>query len=307
MILLADLGATNARFSVTEDCNTFRHDETYSINNFDSIESLCANYLEDKNIENVERAVIGVAAPIIGDYVSFVNVDLQFSIEQLKKNLFPKGLYVLNDLALQAHALFNIDPNDLSHIGKCKISDGPKILVAPGTGLGLAGIIGKEVIATEAGHINIPQKKLDSDLTIMVRRFIQENERLPTYEDFLSGKGITFFHSTLSGDKDSKLTSEEILLGRNDIYCRNTIDLLNNLLASFLRYVTLVWGSYGGVMISGSIVNSLLLEEDYAEFRRVFEDSETMGNYMRKTPLAKVKIPDIGFAGGLHLARKYMK
>ena len=54
-------------------------------------------------------------------------------------------------------------------------------------------------------------------------------------------------------------------------------------------------------------MNSLLLEEDYAEFRRVFEDSETMGNYMRKTPLAKVKIPDIGFAGGLHLARKYMK
>ncbi len=146
-----------------------------------------------------------------------------------------------------------------------------------------------------------------STLTIMVRRFIQENERLPTYEDFLSGKGITFFHSTLSGDKDSKLTSEEILLGRNDIYCRNTIDLLNNLLASFLRYVTLVWGSYGGVMISGSIVNSLLLEEDYAEFRRVFEDSETMGNYMKKTPLAKVKIPDIGFTGGLHLARKYMK
>ena len=307
MILLADLGATNARFSVTEDCNTFRHDETYSINNFDSIESLCANYLEDKNIENVERAVIGVAAPIIGDYVSFVNVDLQFSIEQLKKNLFPKGLYVLNDLALQAHALFNIDPNDLSYIGKCKISNGPKILVAPGTGLGLAGIIGEEVIATEAGHINIPLKKLDSDLTIMVRRFIQENQRLPTYEDFLSGKGITFFHSTLSGDKDSKLTSEEILLGRNDYYCRNTIDLLNNLLASFLRYVTLVWGSYGGVMISGSIVNSLLLEEDYAEFRRVFEDSETMGNFMKKTPLAKVKIPNIGFTGGLHLARKYMK
>ena len=307
MILLADLGATNARFSVTEDCNTFRFDATYPIDNFHSIESLCLAYFEDQNLDKVERAIIGVAAPIIGDSVSFVNTDMRFSIEQLKKNLFPKGLFVLNDLALQAHAIIDLNSNALSYIGEGKISEGPKILVSPGTGLGLAGIVGQEVIATEAGHINIPFKNLGSDLTIMITRFIEENRRSPTYEDFLSGKGIIYFHSVLAGYQDPNLTSEEILSDRKDKYCRSTIDLLNNLLASYLRYVTLVWGSYGGVLLSGSITESLLLQEDYEEFRREFEDSETMGNFMKKIPLAILRIPDIGFTGGLRIAKTYMK
>ena len=304
MILLADLGATNARLCVTEDCNSYSLEANYSITDFDSIEVLCNRYLKDKNLDALEKAVIGVAAPVIGDSISFVNTDLHFSIKQLKKNLFPKGLSVVNDLALQAHALSNLDTNDLSYIGDRKVSSGPKILVSPGTGLGLAGIIGEEVVATEAGHINIPDKNFKPDFKMIVDRFISENKRVPTYEDFLSGKGITYFYSTLSGDLDSRLTSEEILLQRNDSFCQHTIDLLNFLLASYLRYVALVWGSYGGVFLSGSIINSLTLEDDYEGFRKVFEDSETMGKFLEQTPLAIVRLKDIGFAGGLRLAKQ---
>ena len=126
---------------------------------------------------------------------------------------------------------------------------------------------------------------------------------MPTYEDLLSGKGITYFYSTLSGDLDSKLTSERILSERSDPHCLSTINLLNYLLASYLRYMALVWGANGGVLLSGSIVNSLLLEEDFAEFRKTFEDSETMKDFMEATPLAILKLEDIGFVGGLELAK----
>ena len=68
--------------------------------------------------------------------------------------------------------------------------------------------------------------------------------------------------------------------------------------------MALVWGSHGGVFLSGSIVNSLLLEEDYQEFRNTFEDSETMKDFMRKIPLAIVLFEDIGFVGGLELSKK---
>ena len=83
-----------------------------------------------------------------------------------------------------------------------------------------------------------------------------------------------------------------------------SINLLNYLLSSYLRCVSLVWGSNGGVLLSGSIVNSLVLEEDYQEFRDTFEDSDTMKNFMQSTPLAIVRIKDIGFAGGLELSKK---
>ena len=99
-------------------------------------------------------------------------------------------------------------------------------------------------------------------------------------------------------------SNEEILSNRENKHCLQSINLLNYLLSSYLRYVALVWGSHGGVLLSGSIVNSLVLEEDYQEFRDTFEDSDTMKNFMQSTPLAILRINDIGFAGGLELSKK---
>ena len=144
------------------------------------------------------------------------------------------------------------------------------------------------------------------DLKKIIDRFILDNKRVPTYEDLLSGKGITYFHSTLSGDLDGDLSSEKILSERSDPHCLHSINLLNYLLASYLRYMALVWGASGGVLLSGSIVNSLLLEEDFTEFRKTFEDSETMKDFMQSVPLAIVRLEDIGFAGGLELSKKLL-
>ena len=170
--------------------------------------------------------------------------------------------------------------------------------------MGLAGILGENVIATEAGHINISDNELRSDLKVIIDRFTEETHRAPTYEDFLSGKGITYFYKALSGETNLDLSSEEILLASEDKYSLQTIDVLNYLLSSYLRYMALVWGSHGGVLLSGSIVNTLLLEEDYQEFRNTFEDSETMRDFMRTVPLAIVLIEEIGFEGGLELSKK---
>ena len=305
MILIADLGATNARFCITEMGNEYRDVKTYPITKFTKLEELLELYLSDtSNLQGVNKAVIGVAAPILGDDVSFVNVDLAFKISSLKKNLFTEGLTVVNDLALQAYAVSNLDPKDILYIGERKITDEPKILVSPGTGLGLAGIVNNSVVSTEAGHINISDKILRPDLKKIVDKFIEDNSRVPTYEDFLSGKGISFFYRTLSQNNLKNLTNEEILSNREDENCRRAIGLQNYLLASYLRYVALVWGAKGGVLLAGSIVNSLIHEEDHDSFRSTFEDSETMKKFMQQIPLALLTIQDIGFAGGMELAKK---
>ena len=305
MILIADLGATNARFCITEVGNEYRDVKTYPISKFTNLEELLELYLSDTgNLQGVNKAVIGVAAPILGDDVSFVNVDLEFKISSLKKTLFTEGLTVVNDLALQAYAVSNLDSKDIHYIGERKITDEPKILVSPGTGLGLAGIVNNSVVSTEAGHINISDKVLRPDLKKIVDKFIEDNSRVPTYEDFLSGKGINFFYRTLSQNNIKNLTNEEILSNREDEDCIRAIGLQNYLLASYLRYVALVWGAKGGVLLAGSIVNSLIHEEDHDSFRSTFEDSETMKKFMQQIPLALLTIQDIGFAGGMELAKK---
>ena len=307
MILLADIGATNARFSVTSDCTQYEHSDNLHVVGSDSLEELCNDYLNRHQLANkVNKAVIGVAAPIINDKVSFVNANISFSIQELKKQFFKGGLIVINDLALQAHAIKGLKENEFSFIGlnnpKAK---GPKLLVSPGTGLGLAGIIDQKIISTEAGHLNIPQKESKHDLKKIIDTFTSSNKRVPTYEDFLSGKGISYFYEVLSEGKGPNLSSEEILDNKSmHEACINTRELLIYLLGSYLRYVALVWGSTGGVYLSGSIVNSLITKETYQTFRGVFEDSETMQGLLKVIPLILVTIDDIGFRGAIELSKK---
>ena len=307
MILLADIGATNARFSVTSDCSKYENCDNLKVDGSRSLEELCNDYLNRHQLANkVKKAVIGVAAPIFGDEVSFVNANISFSIQGLKKQFFREGLIVINDLALQAHAIKDLEKSELSYIGLNKQQvNGPKILVSPGTGLGLAGITAQEIIATEAGHLNIPQKEIKNDLNKIIDTFVSTNNRVPTYEDFLSGKGISYFYEVLSAGKGANLSAEEILDNKdlNEI-CTNTKDLLIYLLGSYLRYVALVWGSTGGVYLSGSIVNSLITKDTHQTFREIFESSETMQDLLKAIPLILVTIDDIGFRGALELSKK---
>ncbi len=308
MILLADIGATNARFCVTSDCYNYEHSESLEVIDSSSVEELCDKYLKRYELTNrVSKAVIGVAAPIIKDEVSFVNVNISFSIKGLKNQLFQEGLIVVNDLALQAHAIKGLEKNELSFIGisKGQPEEGPKILVSPGTGLGLAGIVDQQIVATEAGHLNIPQKEIKNDLKKISDSFISKSKRAPTYEDFLSGKGVRFIYKVLSEDEGTNLSSKEILENKNlNEDCSKTKELIVYLLASYLRYVALVWGSTGGVYLAGSIVNTLITEEVHQTFRETFESSETMQDLLKAIPLILVTIDDIGFRGALELSKK---
>ena len=307
MILLADIGATNARFSITSDCSKYEHSDNLQVVGSDSLEELCNDYLNRYKLTNkVNKAVIGVAAPIIDDEVSFVNANISFSVKELKKQLFEEGLIVINDLALQAHAIKSLKKSELSFIGLHKLqAKGPKLLVSPGTGLGLAGITDQEIISTEAGHLNISQKETKHDLMKIIDTFVSTNKRIPTYEDFLSGKGIRYFYEAFSEGKGKALSSEKIIDNKNtNEACTKTKELLIYLLGSYLRYVALVWGSTGGVYLSGSIVNSLITKETHLVIRKVFEDSETMQDLLKAIPLILVTIDDIGFRGALELSKK---
>jgi glucokinase len=267
---------------------------------------LCMGYLSSIKTTNIRRAFIGVAAPVIGDVITFVNCDLEFSQSELKSSLFPNGLKVVNDLALQAHAVNLLEEVELETIGQNFLdAEGPKVLVMPGTGLGMAGIVNEEIVSTEAGHLNIPAKIKKESLDQIIEAFRHQSGRMPTFEDFLSGKGLNFFYCVLSGQDKCSLTNEEILLNYNtDAICLEVKESMNYLFAAYLRYIALAWGALGGVYLAGSITNSLLFDINNNKFRQIFEDSETMNSLLKVTPIFRVKPQDLGFRGALKLARE---
>lgn len=299
-VLIAELGATNARLDIVQGKYSKTNQANYLIKEFDSIESLLKDYLEKTGVAT-KRAIIGVAAPILEDTVQFVNINLKFSQSSLRENIFQDQLLILNDLELQAYAIESLKDEDVLLIGnKKKELLGTKILVSPGTGLGLAGIVEGKVKPTEAGHLNIPANL--SKLSSVIKQFEVEKKRMPTFEDLLSGKGLNYIYRFLSNNSLIRFTNEEILSELKDPHCLKTKKLMLLLLATFLRYMTLVWGATGGVYISGSMANQLMKDTNVEEFRDNFEDSDTMKLLLLNTPVFLVLDLNLGLRGARKLA-----
>ena len=269
---------------------------------FESIENLISYYLEKNNLrKSVKSAIIGVAAPILGNDINFINNNFEFKINKIKKKYFPNNLIVLNDVQLQSYSLNSIKSKKIISVGKVEHSEfGPKILVVPGTGLGLAILNSNESVATEAGHINIPY--YDSNLNNLIKAFEGLNGRIPTFEDLISGKGISFIYGFVSQNFDHSLSNKEILENKEkSINCLLTKEIFLKILAIFLQYSALIIGSLGGIYLSGSLISSLFKDLDLNQFRDMFEDSPTMQVFIKNVPLYIIKDEDLAFRGAQEL------
>ena len=299
-ILIADIGATNARLDIVQGRKSKVKQDNYLLEEFNSIESLLKDYLNKTGLE-VKRAILGVAAPILGDEVHFINNNFKFSQRELKENMSKDGLRVLNDLELQAHGIKSLSKEDILVIGnKKKPLQGSKILVSPGTGLGLAGVIEGNVMSTEAGHLHVPSNL--SGLSSIVEKFETENNRMPSFEDLLSGQGLNSIYRFLSENHSCPYSNEEILSEKRDLDCLRTKEIMIHLLSVFLRYMALIWGASGGVYLSGSIANSLMKDINAKEFRKNFEDSHKMKIFLINTPLFLVLDLNLGLRGAREIA-----
>lgn len=294
LTLVSDIGGTNARIALLRNDHNIMHEKIYSHADFKDLEEVFKTYMDEVGVPELTKAILGVAAPIIGDKVKFVNANISFSQKNLKQKIFKEKLLVLNDLELQSLALNNLSKENVNFIGGKEIQDSAKILIMPGTGLGLAGLVKSTPIATEAGHINIPS--YNGELSHLIRSFEKNRGRIPTFEDLLSGRGILFLNNYINGKKIDLITSEQILNSSSE-EGRRVRAIFSNLLAIFCRNSALMWGAKGGVYLSGSIVNTLMERISLEEFRQNFEDSPTMGDLLKACPLIHVKKVNLAFEG----------
>jgi len=299
--LIADLGGTNARLGITKNGSSLVESKQYLLADFQTVEDLLDKYFEEIN-QGVSKGIIGVAAPVIEDEISFTNNEIKFSQKALRKRMFPKGLMVLNDLELQAYALSDLSNEEVIKIGNVKEEKkGSKVLISPGTGLGLAGIVSTKVIFTEGGHLNIPSDS--REIEGLLNKFSEDKGRPPTFEDLLSGKGISFIFKSLGGS-EVNYSNEEILTNKSNPSCLKTRRCILYLLAIYCKYMALIWGATSGIFLTGSIANTLLKPEDLDTFRSQFESSATMQTLLRIIPTYLIKDTNLGSRGGLILASK---
>ena len=103
-ILIAELGATNARMALTMEGTTLIESKEYLLTDFSSVDQLFEAYFEEIK-QKASRGIIGVAAPVLGEKIRFTNNNIMFNQRTLKDKIFSKGLKVINDLELHAYAV----------------------------------------------------------------------------------------------------------------------------------------------------------------------------------------------------------
>src|SRR3954447_13505098 len=216
MILAGDIGGTNARLAYFQPKNG--HFKLVSERVFPSREhselgEIVCRFLDD-SVTRPQAACFGIAGPVRNGRVETSN--LPWVIEQsiLANQIHLPSTLLINDLEASAWGIGALSKDDLVTLnaGGGTIT-GNQAVVAPGTGLGEAGLFWDgarhHVFACEGGHADFAPQ---GDLQIEFLRFLMKRTGHVSYERILSGPGLVNVYEFLS-ESGCANESEELATG----------------------------------------------------------------------------------------------
>ena len=309
--LVADIGGTNARFSVVDhgklsDCI----DLHYSVRDYSEFSQVIEIVIEELRefsglTKSPDLVCLAVACPADSEPIAFTNSHWQFFREELKRKLNCRELHIINDFEALAHGVNELASEDLLIIGNgFAHREKPKAILGAGTGLGVAAIMphnyGYEIIASEGGHVDFAPV---TDLQIDVLRYLLRSYQRVSFERLLSGKGIMNIYSAISeisGDCNCFEHPSEVVrnaVDGSDQIAIQTLELFCEVMGSLAGNLALTYGAQGGVFIAGGIVPRFEKFLVNSGFRHFFENKGRLSKYLQSIPTYLVSRPDLGLVG----------
>jgi glucokinase len=304
--LVADVGATNARFGLVSPKGAVLHTRTLAVADHPTIGDSITAYLGERGALPMPRqGAIAIASTITGDRVAMTNHPWSFSIAALKSQLGFNRLEVINDFTALALALPHLSPEDRRPIGGGASSAGTPIgVLGPGSGLGVSGLIpasaGWIALAGEGGHATMaPATDRESAVLDRMRRHFDH----VSAERILSGPGLVNLYNTLAmldGVPSKGYTAAQITdpaIGAADPLCAEATSLFCAMLGTMAGNLALTLGARGGIYIGGGIVPRLGQRFAESPFRARFEAKGRFSQYLAAIPTYVVTHPLPAFLG----------
>ena len=300
--LVADIGGTNARFAVA-DLATL---ELTAVQSFPAaghptLAAAIAYYLKsiEDTAEPIQHAAIAVAAPVATDAIKLTNATWSFAQSTLAGEAGLKTVHVLNDFEALSLSLPYLTPDELHQIGgAASLARGTKVVLGPGTGLGVAGLVwspsGWIAVPGEGGHVTLGAE--DERELALVERLRRGRERL-SVERALSGPGLTDLHQAVAashGHASEPLEPAEVerrALHGEDAIAAEALDLFVTWLGRFAGDIALVMGARGGVYLGGGIAPKLAGRLAQDDFRTAFEQKGRMTDFVVPIPIYVILAP----------------
>ncbi len=301
-VLLADIGGTNARFSLAQggEIGTIQH---LRVADFPSANDAISAFLARCPGARPEAAVLGVAGTVENNRSPLTNSRWVVDGSDLQESFGFKAVHLLNDFEAVAWSLAVLRPSDLVPVGRqLSIAGAPMLVVGPGTGFGAACLFPGVPFAavTEAGHSTLAASSEREERVIeqLRRRFEHVS-----VERVLSGAGLANLYQALAAidgvavpARDPMEITRAALEGICDV-SREALEMFCSLLGSVAGDLALTFCARGGVYIAGGIVPRFAGYLAESAFRSQFERKGRFESYLQKIPTSIIIHPDVSFLG----------
>jgi glucokinase len=302
--LLADIGATNARFALLAN-GELGPVKTFEVARFAQFADAARDFLKDHGErEEVAHAALAVAGPIENGRCVLTNCSWVIDADDLYKS-FGLAAQIVNDFEAVALSLPSLTAADVFAMGGGQARRGePMAVLGPGTGLGVAGLIpgsGKAVVIPgEGGHATLAAtNQREEDIIGELRRRFGH----VSAERAISGQGLENIYQAITaidGLDRPPLSATEITqsaLGNESRAATETLETFCAFLGSVAGNVALTFGARGGIYIAGGISPRILEFMARSQFRDRFEAKGRFASYLKAIPSAVIVHPAAAFVG----------
>ncbi len=312
--LLADIGATHARFALQTAPGVFRSVRVLKCDDFEGIVPLLQFYLADHE-EPLHHAALAVANPINGDQVRMTNRAWEFSTDAVRRELGLQTLLIVNDFTALAMAIPGLTPADLMKVGGGAAAGNAVVgVLGPGTGLGVSGVIptvdGFVTLGSEGGHVNFAPA---DEREFAILQFAWREWPHVSNERLISGPGMEIIYRALAernGVKVPVRTSPDIITGAledKDALCLEVLDCFCGMLGGAAANLAVTLGSFGGIFIGGGIVPRMGEWFATSQFRLRFEAKGRFSSYLAEIPTYVITTPNPAFHGVATILSEHLR
>lgn len=315
-VLAGDIGGTKtnlALFSMSGDQLTPLKEASYKSQDFESFTRIADHFLKGATLP--EAICIGVAGPVLGGKVKLTNLVWEIDGHEIADHLGVAEVQLINDLEAMAYGLAMLSNKDakLVHEGM-KDASGNAAVIAPGTGLGQAGLFWDgqfyHPFATEGGHCDFaPRNQMDFDLY----EFLQYEFGHVSWERLVCGPGIfniyRFLREVMKLKEPAWLTQKlsegdaPAVISKNvdnSELCKETMQLFIRYLAFESANLVLKMKATGGLFIGGGIPPQIIRLFGEYQFNQFFLGSGRMNLLLEKVPVKIILNPKAGLLGAAY-------
>jgi glucokinase len=313
--LLADIGATHARFALEAAPGVLRSVAVLRCEDYAGIVPLLHAYLAQNEGTRITHAALAVANPISGDQVRMTNRDWQFSTDEVRRALKLSTLLIVNDFTALAMALPGFKDEDLLQVGTGTAqAHAVAGVLGPGTGLGVSGVIptvdGFVTLGSEGGHVNFAPAD-EREFAILQYAWREwphvSNERL------ISGPGLELIHRALAqrnGVQAPARSAADIMsaaLEQKDPLCLEVLECFAGMLGGAAANLAVTLGAFGGIFIGGGIVPRMAQWFATSPFRARFEAKGRFTEYAAQIPTYVIMTPNPALRGVAAILSEHLR